>query len=392
MTRFHYAVCQILKYKNSCILNEIYRLIINRILLKIDINIPIVGNEEITAVTSVLKNGTLTSSAYLGGKYVQSFEKTVASFVKSKYAIAVNSGTAALQAALYTLNIKKDDEVLIPSFTFVATANAIVSTGAKPVFVDISKENYTIDPDDLQKKITKKTRAIIPVHLYGNIANVKQLSEISKKHNIPIIEDSAQSLGSTYQGKHTGTFFEMGCYSMYPAKVMTSGEGGFIVTNNKRFRDKLLMVRNHGMSHGYDSRIFGLNLRLPEINAAIATIQMKKLPNFLKARKKNAEFLSKLISDLKIILPYQRENENINWYLYTIATAKRNKLLKKLNEKGIGAAAYYSIPIHKTPFYKLKIKLPVTDWAASNVISIPIHPKVTQKNIEFIAKTMRDVL
>ncbi len=373
-------------------LNEIYRLIINRILLKIDINIPIVGNEEITAVISVLKNGTLTSSAYLGGKYVQAFEKAVASFVKSKYAIAVNSGTAALQAALYTLNIKKGDEVLIPSFTFVATANAIVSTGAKPVFVDISKESYTIDPDDLQKKITKKTRAIIPVHLYGNIADVKQLSEISKKHNIPIIEDSAQSLGSTYQGKHTGTFFEMGCYSMYPAKVMTSGEGGFIVTNNKRFRDKLLMVRNHGMSYGYDSRIFGLNLRLPEINAAIATIQMKKLPSFLKARKKNAEFLSKLISDLKIILPYQRENENINWYLYTIATAKRNKLLKKLNEKGIGAAAYYSMPIHKTPFYKLKIKLPVTDWAASNVISIPIHPKVTQKNIEFIAKTMRDVL
>ncbi len=373
-------------------LNEIYRLIINRILLKIDINIPIVGNEEITAVISVLKNGTLTSSAYLGGKYVQAFEKAVASFVKSKYAIAVNSGTAALQAALYTLNIKKGDEVLIPSFTFVATANAIVSTGAKPVFVDISKESYTIDPDDLQKKITKKTRAIIPVHLYGNIADVKQLSEISKKHNIPIIEDSAQSLGSTYQGKHTGTFFEMGCYSMYPAKVMTSGEGGFIVTNNKRFRDKLLMVRNHGMSYGYDSRIFGLNLRLPEINAAIATIQMKKLPSFLKARKKNAEFLAKLISDLKIILPYQRENENINWYLYTIATAKRNKLLKKLNEKGIGAAAYYSMPIHKTPFYKLKIKLPVTDWAASNVISIPIHPKVTQKNIEFIAKTMRDVL
>ena len=350
------------------------------------------GKEEITAVTSVLKNGTLTSSAYLGGKHVQAFEKAAASFVKSKYAIAVNSGTSALQAALYTLNIKKGDEVLIPSFTFVATANAIVSTGAKPIFVDISKENYTIDPDDLQKKITKKTRAIIPVHLYGNIADVKQLSEISKKHNIPIIEDSAQSLGSTYQGKHTGTFFEMGCYSMYPAKVMTSGEGGFIVTNNKKFRDKLLMIRNHGMRHRYDSRIFGLNLRLPEINAVIATIQMKKLPNFLKVRKKNAEFLSKLISDLKIVLPYQRENENINWYLYTIATAKRNKLLKKLHEKGIGATVYYSIPIHKTPFYKLKIKLPVTDWATSNVISIPIHPKVTQKNIEFIANVMHDVL
>ncbi len=350
------------------------------------------GKEEIFAVTSILRNGALTSSAIQGGKHVQAFEKSVTSFVKSKYAIAVNSGTAALQASLYALDIKKGDEVLVPSFTFVATANAIVSTGAKPVFVDILKENYTVDPDDLQKKITKKTRAIIPVHLYGNVANIERLSEITKKYNIPIIEDAAQSLGSTYKRKHTGTFFEMGCYSMYPAKVMTSGEGGFIVTNNKKLRDKLLMIRNHGMVHGYDTRVFGLNLRLPEINAAIATIQMKKLPNFLKSRKKNATLLSKLISDLKIKLPYQRKNESVNWYLYTIATEKRDKLLKKLNEKGIGAASYYPIPVHKTPYYKLKTKLPVTDWASSHVISLPIHPKVTQKNIEFIAKTLRDIL
>jgi len=360
--------------------------------LKIAINIPLVGKEEIIAVTSILKNGTLTSAANHGGKHVQIFEKSVASFVKSKYAIAVNSGTAALQAALYALDVKKGDEVLVPSFTFVATANAVISAGAKPIFVDILKENYTIDPADLSKKITKNTRAIIPVHLYGNVAHVEQLSEISKKHNIPIIEDSAQSLGSTYKGKHTGTFFEMGCYSMYPAKVMTAGEGGFIVTNNKKLRDKLLMIRNHGMVHGYDTRIFGLNLRLPEINAAIATVQMKKLPNFLKTRKRNADLLSKLLSDLKIILPHQRKDENVNWYLYTIATNTRNKILKILNEKGIGAASYYPIPVHKTPFYKLKTKLSVTDWASSHVISLPIHPKVTQNNIEFIAKTIRDIL
>ena len=360
--------------------------------MKIAINIPVIDKEEISAVTSILRNGVLTSSANRGGKHVQAFEKSIASFVKSKYAIAVNSGTAALQAALYALDIKKDDEILVPSFTFVATANAVVSTGAKPVFVDILKDNYTIDPDDLQKKITKKTRAIIPVHLYGNVAQIEKLSEIAKKHNLSIIEDAAQSLGSTYKGKHTGTFFEMGCYSMYPAKIMTSGEGGFVVTNNKKLRDKLLMIRNHGMIHGCDTRIFGLNLRLPEINAAIATIQIKKLPNFLKSRKKNAKLLSKLISDLNVVLPYQRKNENVNWYLYTIATEKRDKLLKKLNEKGIGAASYYPTPVHKTPFYKLKTKLPVTDWAASHVISLPIHPKVTQKNIEFIAKTMRDVL
>jgi dTDP-4-amino-4,6-dideoxygalactose transaminase len=361
-------------------------------MLKIPINIPVVGKEEITAVTSILKNGALTSAANQGGKHVQNFEKSVTSFIKSKYAVAVNSGTAALQAALYALDIKNGDEVLVPSFTFVATANAVVSTGAKPVFVDILKENYTIDPDELEKKITKKTRAIIPVHLYGNMANIERLTEISKKYNIPIIEDSAQSLGSTYKGKHSGTFFEMGCVSMYPAKVMTAGEGGFIVTNNKKLRDKLLMIRNHGMVKGYDTKIFGLNLRLPEINAAIATIQMKKLPNFLKIRKQNAELLSKLLSDLNVILPHQQKNEHVNWYLYTIAVEKRNKLLKKLNEKGIGAASYYPTPVHRTPFYKSKTKLPITDWAASHVMSLPIHPKVNQKNIEFIAKTIRDTL
>ncbi|MFB5613318.1 MAG: DegT/DnrJ/EryC1/StrS family aminotransferase, partial [Nitrosarchaeum sp.] len=285
--------------------------------MKIAINVPFVGKDEINAVTSILKNGTLTSAANLGGKHVQSFEKLVSLFIKSKYVVAVNSGTAALQAALYALDIKKGDEVLVPSFTFVATANSVVSTGAKPVFVDILKENYTMDPDDLQKKITKKTRAIMPVHLYGNVAFIDRISEIAKKHNLPIIEDSAQSLGSTYKGKHAGTFSDLGCWSMYPAKVMTSGEGGFVATNNKKLRDKILMIRNHGMVHGYDTKMFGLNLRLPEINAAIATVQMKKLPNFLKIRKQNAELLTKLLSDLKIKLPTQRKDENPNWYLYT---------------------------------------------------------------------------
>ena len=360
--------------------------------MKIPINIPFVGKEEISVVTSILKNGALTSSANQGGKYVQDFEKSVSKFVNSKYAIAVNSGTAALQAALYALDIKFGDEVLIPSFTFVSTANSVLSTGAKPIFVDILKENFTMDPNDLEKKITKKTKAIVPVHLYGNVAYLDKISEIAKKFNIPIIEDSAQSLGSTFKGKHTGTFFEMGCFSMYPAKVMTAGEGGFIVTNNKKFRDKLLMIRNHGMVKGYDTKIFGLNLRLPEINAAIATVQMKKLPNFLKTRERNAKLLSELLSTSKLNLPIQRKNEKVNWYLYTVTTPKRNFLLKKLDEKGIGAASYYPIPVHKTPFYKTKIKLSVTDWAASQVLSLPIHPKVTTKNIEFISKSIFEIL
>jgi len=360
--------------------------------LHIAIKGPFVGKEEISVVTSILKKGSLTSSANQGGKYVQEFEKLASSYVKSKYAIAVNSGTSALQAALYASDIKSGDEVLVPSFTFVATANAVVSTGAKPVFVDILKDNYTIDPDDLERKITKKTKAIIPVHLYGNVAFLDRISEIAKKYNLIVIEDSAQSLGSTFKGKHTGTFFEMGCYSMYPAKVMTAGEGGLIVTNNKQLRDKLLMIRNHGMVHGYDTKIFGLNLRLPEISAAIASTQIKKLPKFLQARKNNAKLLSQLISDLKIDIPIQRKFEKVNWYLYTINTTNRNNILKKLNQKGIGAASYYPIPVHKTPFYRQKTKLPITELAASKVLSLPIHPKVTSKNIEFIAKSLHEIL
>lgn len=360
--------------------------------MKIPINIPILGKEELKEVTSILKGGALTSAANIGGKNVQEFEKLASKYVKTKYAIAVNSGTSALQAALLALDVKFGDEVLIPSFTFVATANAVISVGAKPVFVDILKENYTIDPNDLKKKITKKSKIIIPVHLYGNVAYMHEINEIAKKNNIKIIEDAAQSLGSTYKKKHTGTFSEMGCYSLYPAKVMTAGEGGFIVTNSKKLYDTLRMIRNHGMLHGYDTRVFGLNLRLPELSAAIAKIQIKKLPSFLNKRKKNAKFLSELISDLDIKIPTERKNEKVNWYLYTIATKNREMILKKLNSKGIGAAAYYPTPVHKTPFYNKKIKLPVTEHAASQVLSLPIHPQVSTKNIEFIAKTLRESL
>ena len=360
--------------------------------MKIPINIPLVGKEEIEAVTDVLKEGALATAANLGGKNVQEFEKLVSSFTKSKFTIAVNSGTAALQAALLALDLKKGDEVLVPSFSFVATANAVISTGAKPIFVDILKENYTIDPIDLKKKITKKSKAIIPVHLYGNVSYINQISEIAKKYRLHVVEDAAQSLGSTLKGKHTGTFSDMGCCSLYPAKVMTSGEGGFIITNNKKLHEKLLMIRNHGMVKGYDTKIFGLNLRLPEISATIAKIQIKKLPKFLFQRRKNAKILSELISDLSIKIPIERKNEKVNWYLYTIAIKNRNKVMNKLNKKGVGAAAYYPLPIHKTPFYKTKTKLPITDWAASSVLSLPIHPKVTTKDLQFIAKSLKQSL
>lgn len=360
--------------------------------MTVPVNIPIIGKEEISEVVSVLKKGVLTSAANLGGKNVQEFEKLVSSFVKSKYAIAVNSGTAALQAALYAFDIKSGDEVLLPSFTFVATANAVVSVGARPVFVDIRRDNYTMDPADLERKITKKSKAIIPVHLYGNVAYMDEISEIAKKHNLHIIEDAAQSMGSSYKGKQTGTFSELGCFSLYAAKVMTSGEGGIIVTSNKKLWEKLLMIRNHGMVHGYDTRVLGLNFRLPEINAAIAKVQMKKLPKFLLKRKKNAKILTDLLAGLDLALPQKRKYEEVNWFLYTVATKSRDKIMKDLNSNGIGATIYYSTPVHKTPYYGKKINLPVTDWAARNVLSLPVQPMVTEDNLRLTARTIRSTL
>jgi perosamine synthetase len=360
--------------------------------VKIPINVPIIEKDEINEVHTVLTEKSLTSATNTGGKRVQEFEQLLAKFVKSKYAIAVNSGTAALQAALYALDIKQGDEVLLPSFTFVATANSIVSVGAKPVFVDIRPENYTMDPIDLKKKITKKSKVIIPVHLYGNFSYMDEISEVAEKHKLKLVEDACQSLGTTYKKKQSGTFSQMGCFSMYAAKVMTSGEGGAIVTDDKGLFEKLRKIRNHGMLNGYDTRILGLNLRLPEICAAIAKVQMKKLPKFLEKRKKNASILSELLSDLNVILPKERDGVNVNWYLYTIATANRNKIMKELNSQGIGATAYYSIPVHKTPFYKKSLKLPLTDWAANSVLSLPVNPLVTEDNLHHISKVLHKLI
>jgi dTDP-4-amino-4,6-dideoxygalactose transaminase len=349
--------------------------------MKIPINIPDINDEEIREVRNVLLEKSLTSSSFDGGTRVQQFENLLSKFVKSKFAIAVNSGTSALQASLYALNIKSGDEVLIPSFTFVATANSVKSVGAKPVFVDILKDNYTMDPNDLRKKITKQSKAVIPVHLYGHVAYIHEISEIATKYNLKIIEDASQSLGSKLKGKHSGTFSHLGCFSLYAAKVMTSGEGGAIVTDNKKLSEKLKQIRNHGISKNHLTTAFGLNLRLPEINAAIAKVQMKKLPALLKKRKSNAQILTELLKNYDIILPKQRKSETLNWYLYTIALKNRNVAMKKLNSSGINSSVYYSPPIHKTPYYKTKTSLRNTEWAACHVLSLPIHPKVRKSDM-----------
>lgn len=349
--------------------------------MKIPINIPAIDKEEIREVNKVLSEKSLTSASFNGGKQVQQFEKLLSKFVKSKFAVAVNSGTAALQASLYAIDIKPGDEVLVPSFTFVATANSVKSVGAKPVFVDILKSNYTIDPSDLKKKITRRTKAIIPVHLYGHMAYMDEILEIAKKKHIKIIEDASQSLGSQLRGKHSGTFSHLGCFSMYAGKVITSGEGGAIITNDKKLFEKLKQIRNHGLSKNNLTTRFGLNLRISEISAAIAKIQMRKLPHLLNQRRKNAKALTEILEHSDIILPEPRKNEIVNWYLYTIAMKSRDKAMKKLNASGIGARVYYSPPVHKTPYYKTRLRLANTEWAASHVMSLPVHPNVRNQDL-----------
>jgi perosamine synthetase len=369
----------------------------------IPINKPWIGEEEKREVLSVLEENALTNAARDGGKRVQDFEAQLREYLSVKYVIAVNSGTAALHAALVAADIKQDDEVLLPSFTFVATANSVVASGAKPVFVDINKSDYTMDISDLKRKITKKSKAIIPVHLYGHPADMDEIVDLASKYSIDIIEDACQSLGSTYKKKQTGTLGLMGCLSMYASKVLTSGEGGAVITNYSDIADRLKMIRNHGMVEGYDTRIFGLNLRLPELSAAIAKVQMKKLTKMLELRRRNAELLTKsflpIADRTQLKLPQEGEEKKFNWYLYTVALERNNvrdKIKDKMIKDKIGATIYYNPPVHKTPYYEKMISseanLINTNWASEHVLSLPVNALITLPDIERITDSFNNAL
>jgi perosamine synthetase len=375
----------------------------------IPINKPWLAEEEKNEIMSVLRENTLTSAAKDGGKRVRGFEALLKDYLHVKHALAVNSGTSALHASLLAAGIGKGDEVLLPSFTFVATANSVIATGARPVFVDINKHDYTINIENLRAKITNNSKAIIPVHLYGIPCDMDEIAEVADKQSIVIIEDACQSLGSTYRNRQTGTFGSLGCYSLYASKVLTSGEGGAVVTNDDNLADKIKMIRNHGMVEGYDSRIFGLNLRLPELSAALAIAQMKKLNKLLELRKRNAELLTSLISSYansnEIVLPHENQDKRFNWYLYTIAFAKndiRDIVQKRmLSTDNVGATVYYDPPVHKTPYYermlasesnpptKDSLSLANTEWASKHVLSLPVHPLVTPEDLKRVASSIK---
>jgi len=373
----------------------------------IPINKPWLDAEEKTEIMHVLEDNVLTSAARDGGKRVQDFEIELCNFLKVKHVVAVNSGTSALFAALIAADIKKGDEILVPSFTFVASANSILAVGAKPIFVDINLDDYTVDIFDLKSKITNKSKAIIPVHLYGHPSAIDEINELADAYSLTVIEDACQSVGSSYKGKQTGTIGLMGCFSMYASKVLTCGEGGAIATNFDNVAENLKMIRNHGMFDGYDTRVFGLNLRLPELSAAIAKVQTKKLRRMLDSRRRNAKLMSEMLLDsgkkLKIKFPQEDQDKQFNWYLYTVAfedSTTRDKVKQKMLKHGIGATVYYDPPIHETPYYREvttstyqndKKTLPKTEWSARHVLSLPVHPLVEEHDIKYMADIFKEI-
>lgn len=353
---------------------------------------PRIGVGEEKAALRVLRSGKLAQ-----GEVVKQFEDAFANFVGTKYAIAVSSGTAALHLALLALGMKHGDEVITTPFSFIASANAIVYTGAKPVFVDIDPGTFTIDPAHLERKITKRTKAIIPVHLYGLPANMIQIKAIAKKHNLKIVEDACQAHGAGIGSKMAGNFGDAGCFSFYPTKNMTTGEGGIVTTNSKRLAETLKLLRSHGMPKRYHHTQLGYNMRMTDLGAAIGIEQLKKLPTFNKKRIANATLYRKLLSNVKgLVSPTIPENYTHVFHQFTVRITpdykySRDKLIKLLRQNDIGSEVYYPIPIHQQKLYTdmgYKDKLPHAELAAKEVLSLPVHPALSREDIQKVASVI----
>ncbi|MDO8676511.1 MAG: DegT/DnrJ/EryC1/StrS family aminotransferase [Candidatus Azambacteria bacterium] len=360
--------------------------------MRINIASPQIGKEEIKAVTEVMKSGMLAQ-----GPKVKEFEEKFAKFIGVKYAIAASSGTTALEVALRAYGIGEGDEVITTSFTFIASANSILYTGAKPVFVDIEENSFNIDPEKIEKAITKKTKAIMPVHLYGQSCNMTKIMAIAKKHKLVVIEDACQAHGSEWRNKKVGSF-GTGAFSLYPTKNMTTGEGGMITTDSKEIYEKANLIRAHGSKIKYYHDILGYNYRMTDLEAAIGIEQLKKLQKFNAARIKNAKFLNKKLGKIEgIIVPEPVRDALHVYHQHTIRVigefgGGRDEVLKKLTEAGIGTAVFYPLPINEQKVYKdlgYKANTPIAEKVSKEVLSLPVHPGLKQKDLIYIVKTFQ---
>ncbi len=357
---------------------------------------PEIESEEINAVNEVLKSGVIAQ-----GAKVAQLEEEFAAYCGTKHAVAVSSGTAAIHAALFAADIKEGDEVITVPFSFIATINPILMVGATPVLVDIEPDSFCMDVAQLEKAITPKTKAIIPVHLYGQAANMDEINEIAAKYNLVVIEDACQAIGAEYKGHKTGSLGTIGCFSLYATKNIMCGEGGMVTTDNDDYAAKIRRFRQHGMSAPYVYEELGYNYRLTDLQGAIAVEQLKKVDRFTDARNSNALELNKGLTETKgITLPVVAPNRSHAYHQYTIRVTDDSKLnrddfVTALRDRGVGAGVYYPRALHTYPHIaKLGFSegdYPVAEQAAREVVALPVHPALVSDDVQTIIKAVRDL-
>jgi len=363
----------------------------------IPISKPYIGPEEMDAVMEVMKSGMIAQ-----GPKVRQFEESIANYCRAKHAIAVNSGTAALHASLYAAGIGPGDEVITVPFTFAATANSVIMQNAKPIFCDIEEKTFNIDPGQVEKHITKKTKAILPVDLYGQAYDVDAIREIAAKHSLKIIEDACQAIGAEYRGRRAGTFGDIGAFSFYATKNIATAEGGMIVTDNAEYAEQARRFRHHGQSEQtrYEYFDLGYNYRMTDIQAAIGIEQLKRLEDWVKKRIGNARFLTEKLSKIEgIIPPAVKPQCRHVFHQYTIRIKgfklSRDEVTSSLKQKGIGTGVYYPKPLHMHPFYaKMGYKegmFPVSEKASREVVSLPVHASLSQDDLSAIAAAFEEM-
>jgi dTDP-4-amino-4,6-dideoxygalactose transaminase len=349
---------------------------------KIPIAKPLVGRHEIRAVKRVLKSGSLAQ-----GPEVARFEKEFSKFVMGRECVAVNSGTSALQLALLSVGVEPGDEVIVPSFSFAATANSVALVGAKPVFVDIDPLTFNIDPKKIESAISSRTRAIQVVHLYGLPANMPKIMEIAKQWNLLVIEDAAQAHLASIDGKPVGTYGDAAAFSFYPTKNMTTGEGGMVVFSDSSFARRSRLLRNQGMEKRYQNEIVGYNLRMTDINAAIGLQQLKCVKSWTEKRISNANLLSDRIAQAQT--PLTPHGFHHVFHQYTVRIPKKRDFCANyLDSVGVGNGVYYPTPIHMLPSFNLDLELIETKLATEQVLSLPVHPSLSRKDLLRIANSV----
>jgi len=339
-------------------------------------------------------NAVFDSQYFILGPTVANFEKECAEYIGSKFALGVSSGTDALIIALMALDIKEGDEIITTSFTFFATAGSIVRLGAKPVFVDIDPVTFNIDPNKIKDAITEKTKAIIPVHLYGQSVDIDPIIEIAKENNIYIVEDAAQAIGSKNKNRSVGTFGEFGCFSFFPSKNLGgAGDGGLVTTNDEQLYDKLVKLRNHGMHPKYYHAMIGGNFRLDALQAAVLSVKLKYINDWHEARIKNAKFYDDAFEKVSEIITPVILSENYSIYnQYMIRIDNRERILEKLKSANIGHDIYYPVPLHlQACFSYLGYKegdCPISEKAAKEVLALPIYPELTDEQKQYVVDTI----